>query len=166
MYNDSSKAAFKKDFSAYIEARIQYYEAGRDTAKINQTKTASDKYADLLWARAATLSKDPANLAATNQMVPALNTMMDVTTVREAALKARVPDSIVLLLIIMLLVCSFFAGFALPLDKKIEKLTIIGFAFFTVVVLYVILDLDRPRRGFINLDANQQYMKDLRKLVQ
>lgn len=166
MYNDSMKAAFKKDFAPYIEARIAYYEAGRDTAKVNQLKIESDKYAALLWSRAATLSKEPSNLAASNQMVPALNAMMDVTIVREAALKARVPDSIVLLLIVMLLVCSFFAGFALPLDKKVEQLTIIGFALFTVAVMFVILDLDRPRRGLINLDANQQYMKDLRKLVQ
>lgn len=167
MYDDSSRQAFKKDFAAYIEARIAYYDAGRNEAAVKASKDVSDHYAGLLWARATTLSKlGSVYQLASMQMIPALNAMFDVTTAREAASKARVPDSIVSLLFLLSLVCSFFAGFAVPADKKPDAATIAGFALLTVMVIYVILDLDRPRRGIINLDVNQQYMKDLRKMVQ
>ena len=42
-----------------------------------------------------------------------------------------------------------------------EKTTILGFVLLTVFVIYVILDLDRPRRGIINMDEQQQYFKAL-----
>lgn len=40
---------------------------------------------------------------------------------------------------------------------------IVGFCLLTLVVIYIPLDLDRPRRGFIKLDGSEQAMLDLRK---
>lgn len=161
LYSDSLRNAFRNDFNNYIKARIDYYEAGRDTGLISKAKQRTNDFAALLWSKAATASKDPKNLAATNQMIPALNAMIDATTLREAAGKGRVPDSIVLLLFILSLSCSFFAGYVIPTNEKMEKITILGFILLTVVVIYVILDLDRPRRGIINMDEQQQYFKAL-----
>jgi len=165
MYTDSERAAFRKDFAGYVDARVNYYEAKREEAKIAAAKEEANKYAGLLWKRAASLSKDPANLAASNQMMPALNAMIDITTEREAALKATVPESVLVLLFVISLCCSFFIGYCVAHDKKLNRLAVGGFIFLTSIVIYVIIDLDRPRRGIINLDSNQQYIKDLRTML-
>ncbi len=159
MYDDSSRTAFRKDFKKYIEARVAYYDI--NDAKMNAAKVLASQYADSLWARAASLSKNPKYLAATNQMIPALNAMIDITTVREASMRTKVPDIILLLLFVISISCSCLAGFEIPVSKRINWITVAGFALLTVLVIYVIMDLDQPRRGFINLDANQQLMKDL-----
>lgn len=166
MYADSERIAFKKDFAQYIKARISYYDARRNADKINTAKETGNKYAALLWARATRLSKAPANLAASNQMIPALNEMIDITTVREAALNATVPESVLALLFGISLICSFFVGYCVAHDKKLNRLAVGGFILLTAMVIYVILDLDRPRRGIINLDRNEQYIKNLRIMVE
>lgn len=165
MYADSERIAFRKDFTGYVEARINYYESKRDEVKITEAKKETTKFATLLWKRAAGLSKHPSNLAASNQMIPALNAMIDITTEREAALKATVPESVLMLLFIISLCCSFFIGYCVAHDKRLNRLAVGGFIFLTTIVIYVIMDLDRPRRGIINLDSNHQYIKDLRTIL-
>ncbi len=165
MYNDSAKLGFQKDFKQYINARIAYYDAGTNETKIAVTKDAASKAAMLLWNRATALSKISSNLAATNQMIPALNQMIDVTTVREASLRAKVPDIIILLLFSISIACGFLAGFEIPVSKRINWITVLSFSILTVLVIYVIMDLDQPRSGFINLNSNQQAMKDLQQLI-
>jgi len=161
LYPDSLRHDFRKDFVSYIQARINYYDAGRDTTKIALAKQQTTTIADKIWKRAVLASKNPSNLAATQQMIPALNAMIDATTLREAAGKGRVPDSIIALLFILSLACSFFAGYVIPSHEKMEKITILGFILLTVIVVYVILDLDRPRRGLINMDEQQRYFREL-----
>jgi len=165
MYADSDRIAFRKDFARYVEARLNYYEAKRDEVKVAAAKEDANTHAASLWKRAASLSKDPANLAASNQMIPALNAMIDITTEREAASKATVPESILLLLFVISLCCSFFIGYCVAHDKRLNRLAVGGFIFLTTIVIYVIMDLDRPRRGIINLDSNQQYIRDLRTML-
>jgi len=161
MYGDSLRKAFRQDFHEYIKARIAYYDAGRDTGLINAASKKTEQISARIWNRAVAASHKSENLAATQQMIPALNAMIDVTTLRTAAGRSRVPDSIIVLLFLLSMACSFFAGYVIPSNKKMEKTTLLGFVLLTVFVIYVILDLDRPRRGIINMDAQQEYIKAL-----
>lgn len=161
MYEDSLRNAFRQDFQEYIKARIAYYDAGRDTMLFNQAKANTEIIFKSLWSKAIQGSRKAENITATQQMIPALNTMYDATTLRTAAGKSRVPDSIIVLLFLLSMACSFFAGYVIPSGKKMEKITILGFVVLTILVIYVILDLDRPRRGIINMDEQQQYFKAL-----
>ena len=164
LYEDAERQGFRKDFAEYLEARIAVYNAQRDNTTLLDANTKASKYSALLWQRATSLSRIPANLAATNQMVPALNQMFDITTTRDAALRARVPDSIIVLLFALSVICSFFAGMLAPTDKKLNWLTVIGFGLLTILVIFVILDLDRPNRGFITGDKNLRYIVALRSM--
>jgi len=47
----------------------------------------------------------------------------------------------------------------------LNRLAFAGFIILITLVIFVILDLDRPRRGFINLDRSQQHMKDLLQML-
>ncbi|MEN9685086.1 MAG: hypothetical protein RLZZ28_872 [Bacteroidota bacterium] len=165
LYPDSTKLAFKKDFSGYLESRIAFYEAKLDEKTIRQAALQEKKFGKLLWERAAANSRNPALFVASNSMIPALNAIFDTSTSRDAALNAKVPDPIIWLLIILSICCSFFAGLEVPLDKKVNWLTIFGFGLFSIMVIYVILDLDRPRSGLITTDRNQQYIYALRDLL-
>jgi hypothetical protein len=165
MYVDSERVAFRKDFLNYVNSRISFYESGRNMAVINKLNDSSNFYASHLWNRATRLSKDPANLAASNQMIPALNTMIDITTTRNAALEATIPESILLLLFSLSMICCFFIGYSVDDKKKLNRLAFAGFIILITMVIFVILDLDRPRRGFINLDRSQQHIKDLLQML-
>ena len=162
--NDSVKMVFQNHFKEYINARIANYEAGPNLADYFLTKQRCDSISSLIWNEAINLSKKQENYIATMQIIPALNAMIDVVTTRESALKARVPDPIVWLLFFMIIECSFFIGYSIPITKKVNLLSIAGFVVLTLMVVYIILDLDRPSRGFINLNEQVQVIKDLQKM--
>jgi hypothetical protein len=163
LYPDSTRTLFRKDFKEYVETRISYYQVGADVKGILKADSLSQAISSKLWKRACSLSKDPANLAATQQMIPALNTMIDVTTSRLAGEKAKVPQSILIMLFFLALISAFYSGYYEGRKGKMDWLIQIGFCLLVSLVVLFTLDLDRPRRGFVNLDLPNQTIIDLRK---
>jgi len=163
LYSDSIRTLFRKDFKEYVEARISYSQVGTDIKGILKGDSLSQVISSKLWKRACDLSKDPANLAATQQMIPALNTMIDVTTSRISGEKAKVPESILIMLFFLALITAFYGGYSEGRKGKIDWLIQIGFCLLVSLVVLFTLDLDRPRRGFVNLDVPNQTIIDLRK---
>ena len=161
LYPDSIRTTFRKDFKQYVEARIDYYTAGADINKVLDALNKSNVIAHKIWNKAADLGKDPAYFVSTNQMIPALNDMIDIITTRLAGGLARVPDSIVWLLFLLCVVGSFVVGYGNK-GKKLDWIVIVGFCLMISLTIYLILDLDRPRRGFINMDSANQRIVDLR----
>lgn len=163
LYPDSTRTLFRKDFKEYIETRISFYEAGADVKGVLKADSLSQVISAKLWKRACSLAKDPANLAATQQMIPALNTMIDVSTTRLAGEKAKVPESILVMLFFLALISAFYGGYSEGRKGQIDWLVQIGFCLLVSLVVLFTLDLDRPRRGFVNLDLPNQTIIDLRK---
>lgn len=163
LYADSARTLFRNDFKEYVEARISYYTAGADVKGVLKADSISQVISSKLWKRASDLSKDPANLAATQQMIPALNEMIDATTSRLAGEKAKVPESIVVMLFFLAIISSFYNGYSDGRKGKIDWIVHTGFCLLVSLVVLFTLDLDRPRRGFVNLDVPNQTIIDLRK---
>lgn len=163
LYPDSIRQLFRVDFAAYVEARISFYEAGVDTEKIIKTNQLTNDISAKLWKRAALLGHNPANLISSNQMIPALNSMIDIITTRNAAITAKVPDSILWMLFILCGVSSFIIGYK---GKKTRSAGVIVIVFSLMICssIYLILDLDRSRRGLINMDASNNYIIELREM--
>ena len=163
LYSEEERIKFRDDFKDYVEARIEYYQAGRDIKRIIAADSLTQAISAGLWARATHLAKDPANLAATQQMIPALNSMIDISTTRTAGEKAKVPDSILYMLFFLACISSFYGGYIAGRKAHIDWMVETGFCLLISLVVLFTLDLDRPRRGFINLDTPNQTIIDLRK---
>jgi len=163
LYPDSIRAAFRRDFKDYLETRIAYYHSGADVKAVLQSDSLSQVIAAKLWKRAAGLSQNPLHLAATQQMIPALNTMIDVTTSRLSGEKAKVPKSILMMLFFLAAITSFYSVYTEARRTKVDWLIQIGFCLLVSLVVFFTLDLDRPRRGFVNLDVPNQTIIALRQ---
>ena len=164
LYPANHRALFRNDFKKYVEARIAFYNAGVNETAIKKTDSLSQAIATKLWERAAFLSRDPVNFEATRQMVPALNTMIDIITTRMYASKERVPESILIMLFFLSASCAFIGGYTAGRKGHIEWVAEIGFCFLISLVILFTLDLDRPRSGFVNLDVPSQAIVDLRQM--
>ncbi|MEO6168535.1 MAG: hypothetical protein ABIO46_15615 [Chitinophagales bacterium] len=164
LYPDSIRQAFRIDFKEYVEARIAYYEAQADISKIMEARAQSDQLSSKIWDRATDMSKQPGMLVPSNQMIPALNAMIDITTTREAGLKATIPDIIIISLFILALIVTFVAGFSSPGIRKKDWMIIAGFDLLTSLIIYITLDIGRPRRGLINSDVGQEAIVELRRM--
>lgn len=164
LYPDAEREAFRKDFKQYLEARIRYYEKGDNLAEVVKARNDANVLGMQLWNRCTRLSKEASLSVASMQMTPALNAMLDMATTRFIAELSRVPDSIVIMLLVLSLAASFYVGY-ISAGKPLDRLMMTGFCVLTVLVIYITLDLDRPRRGVIRLSTSHQAMIELRTLV-
>ncbi len=162
LYPDTERALFRADFKEYLEARINYYQVGANYNGVVDAHNLSQKISARLWARAARLAHNPANLIASNQMIPALNAMIDITTTRIAGEKAKVPESIMIMLFFLAIISAFYGGYTEGRKGAIDWLVQFGFCLLVSLVILFTLDLDRPRRGFVNLDGVNEYIVELR----
>ncbi len=163
MYPDSIHREFKKDLQQYLETRIAYYNAGDDEAKINKALTDATIISDRIWQRATRLSRGSSATIPHSLMLPALNDMIDVVTSRDSARLARVPDPIFWLLIILTLLGSLIIGYSKK-EKKNDWIVLSIYSLMTVITIYTIMDLDRPRQGIIKTDTAHQKIIELRNL--
>lgn len=161
LYPESTRNEFRKDLQQYVEARILYHNAGIDEVKIAKTLDDAEKISDRIWQRAANLSKESSAVVPYNLMLSALNDMTGVVTSRDAARLARVPEPIIWLLIILTFLGSLIIGYSKK-EKKNDWVVLSIYSLMTVITIYIIIDLDRPRRGIIKTDTTHQKIIELR----
>lgn len=162
LYPEAERTVFRTSFRTYIAGRIAYFKAGRNEVLLRSAVAQTGKAADQLWQRASLLSQDPARAEASRLMIPALNEMFDIGTTHAASENYTVPDSITWLLLLLAVACAFFSGYAHG-NKKADWLISSGFCLLTAFVIFVILDLDRPRRGLINMEDSYALLYDLER---
>jgi hypothetical protein len=148
-------------FRRYADSRLEVYRKMPDTAAAAAEMANSEKLQGEIWANAVTDSELPdAHRDAGKLLLPALNNMFDITTVRTMSLQIHPPTIVYLLLFSLALMCSLLAGYRMASAQHRSWLHILGFTVITVVVVYVILDLDYLREGLIRLqDADQLLIK-------
>jgi hypothetical protein len=61
LYPDSIRKAFRHDFKAYVESRIEFFDAGYDVDRIQRSLEKSGTIQQSLWNRAAKLGQEQTN---------------------------------------------------------------------------------------------------------
>lgn len=159
LYPDSTRQIMRVHFKNYVTYRLDYFNAGVDEKQIAVTLANSQKESEKIWALSTLLAQDIKYTDATRLMIPALNEMMDAVTTRDATKNAKVPDSILWVLFALSIFSAFIVGYSTK-GKKINFIT--GFIFIAMISIsiYLIIDLDRPRRGIITLkDSNNKILE-------
>jgi len=163
LYPDSIRNILRAELKNYLETRIDYFNAKADESDIKNSLIRADSISKNIWSTVAGLSHDPKNMVASQQMVPSLNAMIDIVTTREGIRRAMVPGMILIVLGILVVVSAFLSGYG---SKSLErnKVLVLAFAIMTTLALYLVIDLDKPRQGFVNLNSSEQMLEDLRGL--
>jgi hypothetical protein len=161
MYSDSNRKLFRADFAKYVESRIAYYDAVDNEEKIEIALRDAATYSQRVWSRAARLSQNLENRVQSELMIPAVNAMIDITTTRESSRVFKVPEIILVILFLLTVTAAFLVGYGNK-GKRLQTVMVIGFALITTMTVYLILELDRPRRGIITVDRAEKNILDLR----
>ena len=164
LYEPSEREAFRSDFKEYVEVRIGFHDTGFDEEKVTENLNLSASISRRIWERAARLAQDPQNFIKSNQMIPALNNMIDVVTTRNAIRHSTVPDSILGVLFILCAVSSFMIG--INIKESISSMRFVNMIFALMIssCIFLIIDLDRPMRGLITLEGMNENLIELRSL--
>jgi hypothetical protein len=149
-------------FREYLDTRLEVYRRLPDVAAAEKALAESEIKQRAIWKQAVPATLGPgAHPDAGKLLLPALNEMIDITTTRTMAARIHAPRPIWALLFLLALGCALLAGYSMGARKKRNWLHIAGFVGASVVVIYVILDLEYPRVGFFRIDAYDQVLIDL-----
>lgn len=149
-------------FRAYTDARLEIYRAIPDMAKVRAEQAGAAVLQEKLWAKGVAASAKASSPAVTSLMIPALNEMFDVATLRTASADLHVPTIVMAMLFVIAMGCALFAGFDMSAGKGRSLMHYLGFALLIALAVFVILDMEYPRLGLIRLDSFDSYMEAAR----
>jgi hypothetical protein len=151
-------------FRQYLDSRLEAFRDVGDTAATNAAYSQSVRLQNEIWSKAVSACRRPdAPAQAAMLVLPALNQMIDITTTRLVATMTHPPLIIFLLLGVISLISSLLAGFGMAGSKARSLLHMFIFAVILSLTIYVIIDLEFPRRGLIRVATADQTLVDLRE---
>ena len=161
LYPDSIRNQLRADMKNYLESRIAYYNAGDQEQLIAASLRYSDSISSKIWQLVARSSQKPEYNLASRLIIPSLNDMIDIVSTREGGRLGVVPRLILIVLSILIFVSAFLSGYGSKENER-NRVLVWAFALMTTLTLYLVVELDRPRQGLINLSGAEQMMVDLR----
>ncbi len=130
------------------EGRLSLDDAAKDKALVQQGSSIAAQ----VWELAMQAVAKDDRPATTGLFIQALNDMIDSADRHHAALDRHVPESVLFLVFLTFVMTTAILGYASGVSS--HRVTIPGITLVVLIalVVYLIIDLDRPRRGLIQVN--------------
>jgi hypothetical protein len=154
----------------YIDLRLQVYKKPmqlEDQAKIFQQRV---DVGNQIW---QTALKSVNNISSLNfadkliaaKILPTINAMFDAADTQRIAMRIHPPLAMWILLFLLAFVGSLVAGYIMGVEERRDWLLTAVFIVMMVATISLILDIEHPRDGMINLDRIDQEIIQFRKSI-
>jgi hypothetical protein len=151
-------------FRTYLDSRLATYrQVGDPDAAQTEFARSTALQGEIWTAAVAACGAQDASPGACVLMMPSLNDMIDITTTRLMAARIHPPAAIFALLITLTLAGALLAGHAMAQGGAWSWMHAVGFAAVMATTIYVIVDIEYPRLGYIRVDSTDEVLMDLRR---
>lgn len=157
------QASMRDLFRQYLDARISTYRKLPDIAAAEAELAVSLAIQSEIWNRAVALCEAKGDSPTTMLILGSLNEMNNITTTRTAAARIHPPPVIFALLFGLGLCSAMLAGFGMAAAQARSWTHIVGFAAVIALCVFVILDIEYPRLGFIRVTGTDEVLVELRQ---
>jgi hypothetical protein len=162
----ASQPELRDLFRRYADSRLEFYRHLTDPTAAADLLARSTELQAEIWSRAVVAcSAEPRDPSKPVLVLGALNQMIDITTTRLYAARSHTPKLVYVLLFTLGLGCAVLAGYSMAAAGRRSRVHFAGFAIVAALTVYVILDLEYPRVGFISLEAYDQALVDLKETM-
>ena len=159
----AAQPRLRDTFRNYVDARIATYRLLPDLDAARRELVRSQALQGDIWAQSLAATRLPESRSGTDWLLmPALNSMFDITTVRVTATQMHPPTIIYAMLIGLALASALLAGYQSAGEERVGWVHAIGFAGIIAFTVYVILDIEYPRLGWVRIDAIDQVLVEVR----
>jgi len=164
LLSHESQPGLQELFRHYLDSRLETYRRLPDMKAAEMEMAKSKQIQEAIWTEAiAAIQLRDSHPSSGLLLLPALNNMIDISTTRTMALQLHPPRIVYALLFGLGLICSLLAGFRMSSGQQRSWLHILGFTVLTVIIVYVMLDVEYPRAGLIHLDSADKLLVNLRE---
>jgi hypothetical protein len=134
----------------YTETHLAAHAAGHDEAALGKLLAEANGIQNTLWAMARTAAAEKPD-AVTVSFITTLNEMIDLQSSRLAAHRNHVPGAVWLLLLVVAGCGAWASGYVCGGAGHRSTFNQVVFPVLIGVVVTLISDMDRPRKGFISV---------------
>ena len=139
----------------YIELRITDGKVDLTKQEIrNEYERKIVKSQQALWSLAVLAAHEDPRPVTTGAFITALNDVIDAQGKRNALLEMHVPPVVLFLLYVVFISSGAMLGYSSGLSGKRVIAPTVMVSFLIAMIVFIIIDLDRPRRGLIRVDQN------------
>jgi hypothetical protein len=143
----------------YVNVRVQYGTSDDDSTRLDNLRTQTIHLQDEFWKRAVVFGQKDPNPVRAGLLLQSLNQSIDLESARRMAFQNHVPESVIYVNGIVGILAAMLVGYTFGLNGRRQIFSMCVLALAITLVLALIIDLDRPRSGFIRV--SQQPMIDL-----
>jgi hypothetical protein len=158
----TDQQTMRKLFREYLDSRLDAYRKLPDLVAAEASLAHAVELQSRIWEHAMEATRNAGSPPLTTVLVPALNEMFDIAATRTQAQRMHPPMAIFGMLVALVLAGALLVGYAMAGARNRNWLHVVGFALATSLSVYVIIDLEYPRLGFIRVDAADEMLVDLR----
>lgn len=142
-------------FTEYVELRVDIGQL--ELTMVDERRAYDSLIADLqkqLWSLAISSTEVDARPVTTGAFIASLNEVIDSQGKRNALLKMQVPEVVLLLLLVVFVSSGAIMGYSAGLSGKRMFVPIVLVSLLITLIVFIIIDLDRPKRGMIKVDQS------------
>lgn len=129
------------------EGRVDATEPALHTSLLHQAKLMEAQ----LWDHAVRAAELDKSVVTSGLFIQSLNELIDTSATRDAALNRQVPEIVLFLMIATIVLTTATLGYASGIAGHRVTLAAFILVILIALVVYLIIDLDRPRRGVIQV---------------
>ena len=144
-----------KSFQRYIDLRVREGAISLDQSEVRDVLLAeASEVRNELWDQARRAAALDPNMVTTGLYIQSLNDAIDAFGRREASLRRHVPEVALILLVGTLLASGWMVGLTSGIAGHRPSVATYVLSTLILLLLLIIVDLDRPRRGLIRIDQS------------
>lgn len=152
LLGESARGEIRETLRRYVDVRLEHFRAGYHTAQAQATQREIEALMGVLWAAVERQNAADAEAIRTSLIVPAVNDVIDLSSSRVWANRNHLPDPVLALLLGSVIISSLLLGHSSGQAARRHPGLWLASNVVLALVLYVVLDFDRPRRGVILVD--------------
>ncbi|MGD9592335.1 MAG: hypothetical protein AB7V32_07435, partial [Candidatus Berkiella sp.] len=141
----------RQEFIKYLNLREDFYKNIRDYKLAQNLFSQSLAQQNMIWDKAVAACQHNQSTDSCKLLLPALNTMFDVSSERFYSMLLHPHFIIFTLLFGIILLSALLSGYSVSYKNTKGSFHVICYLVVIVIVTYVIIDLEYPRLGFIKI---------------
>lgn len=136
----------------YVAVRLEFFENGLDPAAVKRNSQEMDFLLNYVWLAVEEVARTDSERLRTSLMVPATNELIDLGSTRTSSATNHVPGPVMWMLLVCIVVTCTLLGHSSGQSGRRHSGLWSAFNILLALILFLVLDFDRPRRGLIQAD--------------
>lgn len=154
LFSEPIATSLQQAVTRYATDRRDFVAAGENTIKLDEVAKDTADAQSRIWAIMKAALADTVSAELTTATLTSMNEMFDLASTRQALIEAHIPNMVMAVLIGFAVATAYLLGYGSAHEAQGHNAaTTIVFALVAIAIA-LIIDLDRPRLGFIKIDQD------------